>query len=339
MDQLLSNIPAAIAVVVLVAVLAIAGVRLGPRFVIKRLAGLIFVLAGVTFITFILGYLSPGSPVEILCGDKCTAAEVASLNHYYHFDLPWYQQYSLFINNLLHFDLGNSFQGRGRSVWSIMGTGVPISMQLGLSAIALELILGIPMGVFAARRAGSRFDTVSMGVALIAYSVPTFVTIPFYQIITVVMAKANLPHLPISGWGDPIHMIAPVGILALVGFGYFARLTRTTMLDVLGQDYIRTAKAKGLSQRVITIRHAFRNALVPLVTAIGPAIAFVVAGAVFTETLFNIPGIGFWAVNSILAKDMPVVQGTVTLVAISVVFMNLVVDIVYGLLDPRIKVQ
>jgi ABC-type dipeptide/oligopeptide/nickel transport system permease component len=135
-----------------------------------------------------------------------------------------------------------------------------------------------------------------------------------------------------------LQIIAPVVVLTLVGVGFFARLTRTTMLDVLHQDYIRTARAKGLRQRVVLFRHALRNALVPLVTAIGPAVAFVVGGAFFTETLFNIPGIGFTAVASISNKDMPVVQGTVIIVAVAVAVMNLVVDIAYGLLDPRIKV-
>jgi ABC-type dipeptide/oligopeptide/nickel transport system permease component len=338
-DQVLSNLPATIALVVLVIIVVAATIRLGPQFVVKRLAGLIFVLAGVTFVTFILGYISPGSPVELLCGEKCTEARVEDLNHFYGLDKPWYEQYQRFVTNLLHFNLGNSYALRGRSVWDVMGIGVPVSVQLGLMAVAVQLLVGIPLGVLAARRAGTRFDTVSMGLALVAFSLPTFVTIPLYQIVTVFLALNHIPHLPVAGWGDPYHEIAPVGLLGLVGLGFYARLTRTTMLDVLNQDYIRTARAKGLAERVITFRHAFRNALVPLVTAIGPALAFVVGGAVFTETLFNIPGIGFYAVNSILAKDMPVVQGTVTLVAIAVALMNLVVDVVYGLLDPRIKVQ
>ncbi len=338
MDQLLSNVPAIIAFVVFAGMIAVSTVRLGPRFVIKRLMGLAFVLVGVTFVTFILGYLSPGSPVELRCGEKCTASQIADLNHFYHLDLPWYQQYSVFLNNILHFNLGNSFRSN-RSVWDIMGIGVPVSTQLGLMALSVQLVLGIPLGMLAARRAGSRFDTASMGLALVAFSLPPFVTIPLYQIVTVTLALHNIPHLPVAGWGDPFHEIAPVGILALLGFGFYARLTRTTMLDVLNQDYIRTARAKGLAERVVTFRHAFRNALVPLVTAVGPAVAFVVGGAIFTETLFNIPGIGFYAVQSILGKDMPVVQGTVALVAIAVAFMNLLVDVVYGLLDPRIKIQ
>jgi ABC-type dipeptide/oligopeptide/nickel transport system permease component len=154
-----------------------------------------------------------------------------------------------------------------------------------------------------------------------------------------VLSKNGLPYLPVSGWGTPVQIIAPVVILALIGMGFFSRLTRTTMLEVLGQDYVRTARAKGLRERVVVYRHAFRNTLVPLVTALGPAIAFVVGGAFFTEALFNIPGIGFMAVNAISSKDMPVVQGTVIIVAAAVAIMNLVVDVAYGILDPRIKVS
>jgi ABC-type dipeptide/oligopeptide/nickel transport system permease component len=338
MGQVLAQLPVLVALLAVTALLVYAGVRIGPRFLLKRIAGLIFVLLGVTFITFLLGYFSPGTPVQNLCGTKCTAQDIAVLNHVYGLDLPWYEQYARFLNNLVHLNLGLSYAVRGRTVWDILGQGVPISAEIGLLSLAITLLIGVPLGMLAAVRAGSRYDTFAMGLSLICFSVPTFVTIPFFQLLVVLLALHNLPHLPISGWGQPVQILAPVGILTLVGTGFFARLTRTTMLDVLNQDYIRTARAKGLRDRVVLIRHALRNALVPLVTAIGPAVAFVVGGAFFTETLFNIPGIGFMAVASISNKDMPVVQGTVIIVAVSVAVMNLVVDIAYGLLDPRIKV-
>jgi peptide/nickel transport system permease protein/oligopeptide transport system permease protein len=161
-----------------------------------------------------------------------------------------------------------------------------------------------------------------------------------FQVAMVRLAQANLPHLPIYGWDGPfaITAIAPVTILALIGMAYFARLTRTTMLEVLNQDYIRTARAKGLRERVVIFRHAFRNALIPLVTALGPTLAFAVSGAFFVETFFQIPGIGYEAVNSITTYDLPVIQGVVLIGAIAVVVMNLVADVAYGVLDPRIKV-
>jgi len=338
-DEVLGTATPIIILVVIVALIVAAAIRLGPGFVIKRMAGLVFVLLGVTFITFILGYLSPASPILLQCGEKCTPPLLAHLQQVYGLDLPWYQQYYNFVFRLLHFDLGLSYKAGGRSVVEILNRGIPVSVQLGVMALITQLLLGIPAGIFAARRAGTRVDTGLMSVSLVTFSLPTFVTIPFFQLITVVLSLNHWPHLPLSGWGTPAQMIAPVGILTLVGFGYYARLTRTTMLDVLGQDYIRTARAKGLTDRTVTIRHAFRNALVPLVTAVGPALAFVVSGAVFTESFFNIPGIGFFAANAILSTDMPIVQGTVVVVATTVVLMNVMVDVIYGLLDPRIKVQ
>lgn len=341
MDQFLSSLPAIIGVLFLVGVLAYGGIRIGPRFLIRRLSGLIFVLFGVTFITFILGYLSPGSPVELLCQPKCTAAGIASLNHLYKLDLPWYEQYGNFLNNLLHFDLGLSFSLRGRRVLDILGSGVPISASLGLSALFFQVLIGVPVGIIAAVRAGSRLDTASMTIALTFFAIPTFISIPIFQLIMVALSLHNLPFLPVSGWNGlfDIHAIGPVGLLTLLGLGFYARLTRTTMLEVLEQDYVRTARAKGLRERAVIVRHAFRNALVPIVTALGPAVAFVVGGAFFTESLFQIPGIGYLAVSSIGNKDMPTVQGTVVMVAVAVAVMNLVVDLVYGILDPRIKVS
>lgn len=338
MAQLFSNAPEVIAVLLLIAIFVFGGIRLGPRFVVRRLAGLIFVLFGVTFVTFILGYITPGSAVDLLC-NKCTPDRYAALYHLYGLDQPWYVQYGTFLNHLLHFDLGLSFQQRGQRVLDVMGSGIPVSAQLGLTALVFQVLIGVPIGIFAAVRSGSRLDTISMSTMLIFFALPTFVTIPFFQLAMVALSLHDLPYLPVSGWGQPINMIAPIGLLTLLGMGFYARLTRSTMLEVLGQDYVRTARAKGLRERVVVWRHAFRNSLVPLVTALGPAVAFVVGGAFFTEFLFQIPGIGFEAVNAIQAKDMPVVQGTVMVVAVAVAVMNLVVDIAYGVLDPRIKVS
>ena len=339
MDQFLANLPSVIALVVIIAILAYAGVRIGVQFLIRRLAGLVFVLLGVTFIVFILGYLSPGTAIDGLCGNRCTPHVLAELQHLYGLDLPWYEQYGNFLNGLLHFNLGLSFQQRGQTVLSILGSGIPLSAQLGLPAVILQIVLGVPMGIIAAVRSGSRvLDTTNMSVNLVLLALPTFVVIPFYQLFMVFLSAHPLPSAPVAYSGSFTDLIAPIILLALAGMGYFARLTRTTMLDVLHQDYVRTARAKGLTERIVIYRHAFRNALNPLVTAVGPSLAFIVGGAFFAEFLFNIPGIGLAAINSIGAKDMPVVQGTTIIVALAVVVMNLVVDVVYGILDPRVKV-
>ena len=227
MDQFLSSLPAIIGVLILVGIFAYAGLRIGPRFLIRRLAGLVFVLFGVTFITFILGYVSPGTPVELLCQPKCTAAGIAQLNHLYHLDLPWYQQYGNFLNNLLHFDLGISFTQRGRKVWDVLGSGVPISAQLGLTALFFQVIIGVPVGIIAAVRAGSRLDTVSMTAALTFFAIPTFISIPIFQLVMVALSLHNLPFLPVSGWNGlfDIHAVGPIALLALLGLGFYARLT------------------------------------------------------------------------------------------------------------------
>ena len=339
MDQLLSNLPALIVLIAFIGILAYAGIRVGTNFLIRRVAGLIFVLIGVTFIVFILGYLSPGSAIDGLCGNRCTLSVLSQLQHLYGLDQPWYAQYGTFLNNLLHFNLGLSFQERGQSVLSILGSGIPLSAEVGLPAVILQVLIGVPLGIIAAVRSGHRvYDTSNMAVSLIWLSLPTFVTIPFYQLLMVFFSLHGLPSGPISYSGSFTDLVAPIILLALAGMGYFARLTRTTMLDVLNQDYVRTARAKGLTERIVIYRHAFRNALNPLVTAIGPSLAFIVGGAFFTEFLFNIPGIGLAAVTAIGAKDMPTVQGTTIIVALAVVVMNLIVDLVYGVLDPRVKV-
>jgi peptide/nickel transport system permease protein/oligopeptide transport system permease protein len=332
------------AVVALLAFFVYTGIRVGPTFLIKRLAGLVLVVIGVTFITFLLGFFGAGpngqTAVYNQCGIHCIPGILVNLENFYHLRDPWYLQYGDFLTRLLHFDLGYSFNNRARTVNTILASGVPISVSLQLEAITLQLIVGVPLGVVAAIRAGSRFDTTASGFTLIFFSMPSYILILIFQVAMVRLAQHNLPHLPIYGWDGPfaITAIAPVVILALIGTAFFQRLTRTTMLEVLNQDYIRTARAKGLRERVVISRHAFRNALIPLITALGPTLAFSVSGAFFIETFFQIPGIGYEAVNSITTYDLPVIQGVVMIGAIAVVVMNLVADVTYGVLDPRIKV-
>jgi peptide/nickel transport system permease protein/oligopeptide transport system permease protein len=344
MGQPLANPFAVLALVAVLAFLAFTGIRVGPGFLVKRLAGLVFVVLGVTFITFILGFWGGGPDgvdvVDIQCGAHCTPAVLTSLETFYHLRDPWYQQYGGFLQRLAHLDLGYSFSNRERTVDSILAAGVPVSVDLQVEAIGLELLIGVPLGVLAALRAGTRFDTTSMGISLLFYSMPSYLLIIAYQVLTVSLAGNNLPHLPIYGWNGPlsIEAVAPVVILAAVGMAYFTRLTRTSMLEVLAQDYIRTARAKGLRERAVIFRHGFRNALIPLITALGPTLAYAVSGAFFVETFFQIPGIAFQAVQSITDRDLAVIRGTVLIGAIAVVVMNLVADVVYGVLDPRIKV-
>jgi ABC-type dipeptide/oligopeptide/nickel transport system permease component len=341
MGSLLGNVVPIIVLVLLAAAVVWIGVRLGVRFLVRRVAGLVFVLLGVTFITFILGYFAPGNAVVTQLGVRYTPELAKGLLHFYGLDLPWYQQYGNFLSRLIHFDLGFSYLDRSQTVWEIINRELPISVQLGIGALVLSLIIGVPMGMLGAVRANTRYDTSIQGVALILYSLPSFVLIPFYDILMIYLNNKNLPNLPVSStdWTTtPIEWVAPTVIFAAITFAYFVRITRTSMLEVLHQDYVRTARAKGLKERTVLWKHAFRNALIPLVTVIGPSLAFVVNGAFIIENLFNVPGIGSQTISSITNRDFPVVEATVILLAVSVAAMNLATDIVYGLIDPRIEV-
>lgn len=339
MNGVLSNIPAIITAVIAVAFLAFTGFRVGPRFLVRRLAGLLFVILGVSFITFVLGYFAPGDAVVNQLGVHYTPQNARALRHLYGLDLPWYNQYGNFLNRLVHFNLGISWEDRSQTVWSILSRYVPVSVTLGLSSLALSMVLGIPLGMLASVRANTRYDTFTQIFALVFFALPNFVIIPFYALAMIWLANQGLPHLQVSGWGTWDTMLAPIVITGVNSFAAYLRFTRTSMIEVLRQDYVRTARAKGLPERLVLWRHAFRNASLPLITVTGPAIGFVVTGLFITENFFNIPGIGQEAINAIIARDFPVVQGTTILLAVTVALMNLATDVVYGLVDPRIRVS
>jgi ABC-type dipeptide/oligopeptide/nickel transport system permease component len=339
MNALLSNLAGVLIILAVVASLGLAGLRLGLRFLVRRLIGLVFVVLGVTFITFIMGYFAPGNAAYTQLGQHYTKEAYAQLSHFYGLDLPWYQQYGNFLGRLLHFDLGYSYINDADTVWTILQRYVPASAELGVGGVVLAVLVGVPTGVIAAVRARTRVDSTLQGIALVLYALPSFVIIPIYDLAMVWLHAQGLPSLAVSGWGTPDTMIAPVVIFGASIFAYYVRLTRSSMLEVLRQDYVRTARAKGLGERYVIWRHAFRNALIPLLTAIGPALAFAVVGVFVVEVLFNIPGIGTATVAAITQRDFPVVQGTVILLAIAIVLMNLMTDVAYGLADPRIKAE
>ncbi len=306
----------------------------------RRLLLLIFVLFSITFLTFIVGYLAPGDPILVLMGPRRDPEVYNNLRHLYGLDQPWYKQYIDYVGGILHGDLGKSYRYQNRSVNDILGSGVLVSVQLGGTALLISLAVGIPAGIFSALRQDSWLDRGNMAVMLALFSVPSFVLIPVLRALNFFALYRNgLPSLPAAGWGRPEHWVMPVLVLAAANVGYIARLTRSSMLEVLRQDYIRTAEAKGLLRRRIVYVHALRNALLPIVTVIGPALAFLVTGTFVVESLFAVPGMGFIAVQSIGQRDYPVVQGTTLILAAAVVLMNLVTDIVYTFLDPRIRIE
>jgi ABC-type dipeptide/oligopeptide/nickel transport system permease component len=290
------------------------------RFLLTRAIGLVFVLLCVTFITFILGYFAPGDPIRVMMGSHFDPTLYAQLKHLYGLDLPWWQQYINFVLNVLHGTFGLSYHYEGREAWDVLKEGLPFSIELGLESFAVTLIIGIPSGIIGALRANTHVDTAVSTTMLLLYSIPDIVFIVFFQVFMVWLYNQGLPYLPVAGWDTWQARIAPVLITGTTGVGYFARLTRTTVLQVLGQDYIRTARSKGLIERVVISRHALRNSAIPLITVIGPSLAFLVTGVFITEQFFNIPGVSSITLDAIAQRDYPIIQATTVLTASAVVF-------------------
>jgi len=307
------------------------------RTITQRALSLVFVLFSVITLTFVVSYLAPGDPILNMMGGRQDPVRYALLRHMYGLDLPWFQQYLNYILQLLQGNLGYSFKYPERPVWELIASGVPVSLQLGLSALLLSVGVGVPAGVLSALWQNTWRDTGIMGLMLALYSIPSFVIIPVVWVLDLALYKAGLPSLPVAGWGKPEHVILPVLVLAAANIGFIARLIRNSMLEVMRQDFIRTARAKGASQRRVLWHHVLRNALLPLLTMLGPASAFLVTGAFVVETLFAIPGVGYLAVQSIGQRDYPVIQATTILLALAIVVMNLVTDLAYNLADPRLR--
>ena len=242
------------------------------QFLIKRFIGLIFVVIGVTFITFVMGYFAPGDPIRTMMGSHFDPVLYVQLKHTYGLDQPFFVQYWHFLTGLFRFDFGYSFEYQNRPVWDILATGIPISAELGFWALVLGVLLGIPLGILSALKANTWVDTTNMAIVLVMYSLPVFVFAVFFQVIIVWIDTHTGAQWPVANWGNPWQYtwsdlqfkIGPIVILALAGLAYLTRLTRTSMLEVLRQDFVRTARAKGLRERVVIYRHALRNALIPL---------------------------------------------------------------------------
>ena len=309
------------------------------RLISRRLLSLIFVLFSVTFLTFIVSYLAPGDPILNMMGGRQDPVRYQLLRHLYGFDQPWYQQYLTYLVHLLHGNLGYSFKYVGRPVWELIANGVPVSLELGSLALVVSILIGVPAGVLAALWQNTWRDTSIMSLMLAFYSVPSFVIIPVVWVIDLALYRAGLPSLPVAGWGGREQVILPVLVLSAANVGFIARLMRNSMLEVMRQDFVRTARAKGVPESLVVRRHILRNALLPLLTVLGPATAFLVTGAFVVENLFAIPGIGYLAVQSIGQRDYPVIQATTILLAFAVVIMNLITDIGYTFADPRTRAE
>ncbi|MCL4505330.1 MAG: ABC transporter permease [Chloroflexi bacterium] len=310
-----------------------------PQFLLRRLLQLVFVLFCISFITFMVGHLAPGDPIQAMMGNRRDPRLYEQLRRQYGLDRPWYEQYAGYVTGVLQGDLGKSYRYAGRPVWDLVKQGVPVSASLGLAALALSVLVGVPLGVLASVRANGIFDRASMTLMLTLFAVPSFVIAGLLQSLQVILFQNDLPNLPTSGWGKPENWVMPVLALAAATMGYLARLTRASMIGVLRQDYIRTAWAKGAGARRVYMHHALRNALIPIVTVLGPSVAFVVVGSFVVENVFRVPGIGFVAVQAINTRDYPVIQSVALLLALVVAVMSLITDVLYGILDPRIRTQ
>ncbi len=309
-------------------------------YVLRRLLATFPVMLVVAVIVFSLLYLSPGDPATVLAGEQATTEEVEQLRVALGLNEPFLTRFLSWFGAVLTGDLGTSIFS-GRSVSSLIVQRLEPTIALTLCALTLAVVIALPLGIIAAWRAGRFADRFAMGFAVLGFSVPVFVL----SYILILVFSTQLRWLPVQGytplseglWPFLRHMILPSVSLGLVYAALIARITRATMMEVLSQDYIRTARAKGLGMGSVLISHALKNAAIPIVTVIGIGFALLISGVVVTETVFNIPGVGRQTVDANLRRDYPIIQGVVLIFSASYVMVNLLVDLSYGLFDPRVR--
>lgn len=305
------------------------------RYLVKRISQLIPVLLGITLITFLVMKMIPGDPLQMLVdpkGRELDPATVAAIRAKWGLDQPLHVQYLKFLSSALRGDLGFSYRFN-RDVTITVVERIPATALLAVSAMCLAIAIGVTMGIISAVKHRSWFDVSGMVFALVGVSVPVF----WLGLMLMYLFGVIWQILPPSGYGTWQHLISPALALGLSSSGVLARLTRSSMLNVIRTEYITTARAKGLSERVVIYRHALRNALIPVITILGVQAGGLLSGAVVTESVFAWPGVGRLLMESILNRDLPVVQGCVVLIACIYVLANLVVDIAYAVVDPRIR--
>ena len=300
-------------------------------YIIRRVLWIIPVLFVVSVITFALMHAAPGGPWAR--DKKLPQATIDRLNEIYGLDDPVPVQYLRWVGGLLRGDLGPSYKYRDRSVNDIVASGIWTTVQLGIQAFLLSVIIGIPLGVIAALRHNGWPDYVATFVSVLGICTPSFVGAIFLLVIFSVVLR----WFPTFGWDDPSHWVLPTVALALLPIAQIARYTRASMLEVTRKDYVRTAQSKGLRERTVVVVHMIRNALIPVVTILGPILAFLVTGSFIIETIFSIPGVGKYYVTSISQRDYGVIMAMTMLYAAAIAVMNLVVDVLYAYIDPRIR--
>ena len=304
------------------------------RFVIKRLLMLIPVILGVIFIVFILGHFSPGDPARIILGEAAPPEALEELREDLGLNDPMLIQYGRFVINAVQLDFGRSYSTQ-RDVFTEIFARFPNTVRLAAMGIALAVILGVPLGIISAVKQYTPFDFGATFFGLLGVSIPNF----WLGMLLIIFFTVTLQWLPATGFNEPIQWIMPTIAIGTNSMAIVMRMTRSSMLECIRQDYIRTARAKGQKESVVIFRHALRNALIPVLTTTGLQFGALLGGAVLTETIFAIPGLGSFLVDAIRSRDFAIVRGGVLLIAVCFTVVNLAVDILYAFIDPRIRSQ
>lgn len=302
------------------------------KYISKRIIYLIPVLIGIVFLVFTIMYFSPGDPAKLILGDRAPEEQVAALRHELGLDLPYYQQLFNYIKNAIHGDFGNSYQLR-MPVWDIIKLRFPLTLQLTTFTMLIAVLIGVPVGILSAVKQYSVIDAFSVIFALLMASIPAF----WLGMLLMLLFSLNLGWLPSSGYEGVKWLILPSITLGFINCATIMRMTRSSMLEVVRQDFIRTARAKGATEKRVVFRHALKNAIIPVITVVGTAFGSSLGGAVVTETVFGLPGMGTQIITAIRQKDNPVVLASVIVIALAFSIVNLIVDILYTYVDPRIR--
>jgi len=305
------------------------------RYILYRLLWLIPTLLAMAVVTFLVMHATPGSPLDPVAEGANPLSPEAQKNlaEAYGLDRPLYAQFGIFLAKAVQGDFGQSFIYKTRTVAEIMVETFPVSLLLGSMALGIAVVGGVTLGVLAAVYQNHSWDYVSVSVAAVGVSIPNFVLGVFF----IVLFSFVIPIFPTGGWGSPREWVLPTITLALAPMGIIARFTRSSMIEVIRSDYVRTARAKGLAERPVILRHVLKNALIPVVTLLGPMFAAVGTGSFFVESIFRVPGMGRFFVLSMTGRDYPMIMAVVLIYGAFLALMNLAVDLLYGALDPRIR--
>jgi peptide/nickel transport system permease protein len=303
-------------------------------YLIRRILWLMPTLLAMALVTFLVMHATPGSPLEPEGGNNpLSPAEQQNLAAKYGLNRPLWQQFGLFLLNAVRGDFGHSYVYKTRTVGEILWDAFPVSLQLGTLALLVATVLGIALGILAAMHQNRFWDYFSVTTAMVAVSIPNFVMAVFL----ILLFSFLIPLFPTGGWGGPRDWVLPTLTLSLAPMAIIARYTRSSMLEVIRADYIRTARAKGLSERAVVIKHVLKNAFIPVLTLLGPLFAAVGTGSFFVESIFRVPGMGRFFVISMTGRDYPMIMAVVLCYGVFLAVMNVLVDILYGVLDPRIR--